>query len=47
MSIEIITKYAGSENIFAIPVVATIGIPLYIRAEAVIPLSAAMLTKGI
>lgn len=43
---EIISKYAGSDNIFAIPFASIIGIPLYIRAEAVIPLSSALIDKG-
>ncbi|MES0882465.1 permease [Roseibium sp. SCP14] len=43
---DLITRYAGSDNLTAIPVAAIIGIPLYIRAEAVIPLSAALAAKG-
>ncbi len=43
---ELIAKYAGEGNWYAIPVAAIIGIPLYIRAEAVIPLSAALVQKG-
>jgi len=43
---EFIAEYASESNIFAIPVAAIIGIPLYIRAEAVIPLSAALVAKG-
>ncbi|MDX1551022.1 MAG: permease [Marinobacter sp.] len=43
----LLTDYAGSDNPFAIPVAAVIGIPLYIRAEAVIPLAAALLGKGV
>lgn len=43
----LLTDYAGSDNPFAIPVAAVIGIPLYIRAEAVIPLAAALLRKGV
>jgi uncharacterized membrane protein YraQ (UPF0718 family) len=46
MPTDFIAQYAGSDNVFAIPVAAVIGVPLYIRAEAVIPLSAALLTKG-
>ncbi|WP_052261767.1 permease [Leisingera sp. ANG-M1] len=46
MPTGLITEYAGSDNLFAIPVAAVIGIPLYIRAEAVIPLSAALAAKG-
>lgn len=43
---ELIAKYAGDAKWYAIPVAAIIGIPLYIRAEAVIPLSAALVQKG-
>ncbi|MGF1688499.1 permease [Photobacterium japonica] len=43
---DLIAKYAGEGKWYAIPVAAIIGIPLYIRAEAVIPLSAALVQKG-
>ncbi|PKF49678.1 permease [Enterovibrio nigricans] len=43
---DLIAKYAGEATWYAIPVAAIIGIPLYIRAEAVIPLSAALVKKG-
>ena len=38
--------YAGADNPFAIPLSAVVGIPLYIRAEAVIPLASVLMTKG-
>lgn len=43
---DLIAKYAGEDNPFAIPLAAVIGVPLYIRAEAVIPLSTALAAKG-
>ena len=43
---EIIANLASDDAPWAIPVSAIIGIPLYIRAEAVIPLSAALAAKG-
>lgn len=46
MPTEIIIQYAGNHVWYAIPIAAVIGIPLYIRAEAVIPLSAALVQKG-
>jgi len=46
MPTDFVAQYAGKDNLFAIPVAAVIGVPLYIRAEAVIPLSAALLSKG-
>ena len=46
MPTELVVKFAKDDNPFAIPIAAIIGIPLYIRAEAVIPLSAALAEKG-
>lgn len=46
MPTEFVAKVASEDNPFAIPIAAVIGIPLYIRAEAVIPLSAALAAKG-
>ncbi len=46
MPADFIARVAGKDNVLAIPVAAVIGIPLYIRAEAVIPLSAALAAKG-
>lgn len=46
MPTEFIVQYAGEATWYAIPIAALIGIPLYIRAEAVIPLSAALIQKG-
>ncbi|ABV88740.1 permease [Shewanella pealeana] len=43
---DLIAKYAGEGTWYAIPIAAVIGIPLYIRAEAVIPLSSALVAKG-
>ncbi|WP_282166779.1 permease [Shewanella japonica] len=46
MPTEFVASIASEDNPLAIPVAAVIGIPLYIRAEAVIPLSAALAGKG-
>ncbi|MCL9775307.1 permease [Vibrio methylphosphonaticus] len=43
---DLIAEYAGDNVWYAIPIAAVIGIPLYIRAEAVIPLSMALVQKG-
>lgn len=43
---DLIAEYAGENVWYAIPIAAVIGIPLYIRAEAVIPLSMALVKKG-
>ncbi|WP_311953054.1 permease [Halomonas garicola] len=47
MPTDLLEQYAGPHNPFAIPVAAVIGVPLYIRAEAVIPLAAALMAKGV
>ena len=46
MPTDLLEQYAGPDNPFAIPVAAVI-LPLYIRAEAVIPLAAALMAKGV
>ncbi|MDQ7732855.1 permease [Halomonas sp. SpR1] len=47
MPTDLLEQYAGADNPFAIPVAAVIGVPLYIRAEAVIPLASALMAKGV
>lgn len=46
MPSDFVLKVAGPENIFAVPVAAVIGIPLYIRAETAIPIGVALMGKG-
>jgi uncharacterized membrane protein YraQ (UPF0718 family) len=43
---EIITRLAGPNNPLAVPVAAIIGIPIYIRAETMIPIGLALIEKG-
>jgi uncharacterized membrane protein YraQ (UPF0718 family) len=43
---EIISKIAGSDNPLAVPVAAIIGIPIYIRAETMIPIGLVLTEKG-
>ena len=43
---DFVVRFAGPHNPFAVPVAAIIGVPLYIRAETVIPLGLALLQKG-
>ncbi len=43
---EVIVKYAGENKWYATPIAAVIGIPLYIRASAMIPLSVGLVKKG-
>ncbi|MDW5550439.1 permease [Methanosarcina sp.] len=43
---EIVSRFAGPENPLAVPVAAIVGIPLYIRAETMIPIGLALIEKG-
>ncbi len=43
---EWIISLAGPDNIFAIPIAALVGVPLYIRAESAIPIGLALAQKG-
>ncbi|MHC1720366.1 MAG: permease [Clostridiaceae bacterium] len=43
---DLLAKVAGPDNPFAVLVVALIGMPLYIRVEAAIPIGLALLDKG-
>lgn len=43
---DIVVKVAGPGNTFSIPIAAAIGVPMYIRAETIIPISAALVEKG-
>jgi uncharacterized membrane protein YraQ (UPF0718 family) len=42
----LVIKAAGPNNPFAIPVAAVIGVPMYVRAATMIPISAVLLEKG-
>jgi uncharacterized protein len=43
---DLVVKLAGPGNPWSIPIAAAIGVPMYIRAETVIPISAALVGKG-
>ena len=43
---DFVVRIAGAGNPFAIPIAATIGVPLYIRAETAIPIGLALSQKG-
>ena len=43
---DLVVRLAGPGNPWSIPVAAIIGVPMYIRAETVIPISAALVGKG-
>jgi uncharacterized membrane protein YraQ (UPF0718 family) len=43
---DLLSRVAGPDNFFAVPVAAVIGIPMYIRAESIIPIGMTLLGKG-
>jgi hypothetical protein len=43
---DLVVKVAGPGNPWSIPIAAAIGVPMYIRAETIIPISAALVGKG-
>jgi uncharacterized protein len=43
---EIIMKYLGSGNIFAVPLLALIGLPLYVSGSSAIPIINALMIGG-
>jgi len=43
---DLVVRLAGPGNSWSIPIAAAIGVPMYIRAETVIPISAALVGKG-
>jgi uncharacterized membrane protein YraQ (UPF0718 family) len=43
---DFLVRYAGRDNLFAVPLVTSIGIPLYSNAAGVMPLVSALTQKG-
>jgi uncharacterized membrane protein YraQ (UPF0718 family) len=43
---DLVVRVAGPGNLRSIPIAAVIGVPMYIRAETIIPISAALVGKG-
>lgn len=43
---DLVVKIAGPGTSWSIPIAAIIGVPMYIRAETIIPISAALVGKG-
>jgi len=43
---ELVEKYVGSDNWYAIPIASVIGVPLYLRIEMAIPLLQVLIAKG-
>lgn len=43
---DLVVRVAGPGNPWSIPIAAAIGVPMYIRSETIIPISAALVGKG-
>ena len=43
---EWLVEYAGSDNLWAIPLAAIIGVPLYVRGSTMIPIAMTLTAKG-
>lgn len=43
---DLVVRLAGPGNPWSIPIAAAVGVPMYIRAETVIPIAAALVGKG-
>jgi uncharacterized protein len=44
---DFLVKYAGKDNIFAVPIAVLLGVPLYSNAAGVIPIVHALMQKGL
>lgn len=44
---ELLENFAGADNLWAIPLAAVIGIPMYIRVETMIPIAGILMEKGV
>ncbi|MCE5194467.1 MAG: permease [Nitrospiraceae bacterium] len=44
---DFLLKYAGSDNLFAVPLAVIIGVPLYSNAAGIIPIVSALISKGL
>lgn len=44
---ELLVKYAGEDNLFAVPVATALGVPLYSNAVGSLPIIEALMNKGV
>ena len=44
---ELLANFAGASNLWAVPVAAVVGIPMYIRTETMIPIASILISKGV
>lgn len=44
---DLLERFAGADNIWAVPLAAIVGIPMYIRTETMIPIAGILFSKGV
>lgn len=44
---DLLGQFAGADNLWAVPVAALVGIPMYIRTETMIPIASILIGKGV
>lgn len=44
---DLIAKYAGADNPFAVPLAVLLGVPLYANVAGIIPIASALINKGL
>lgn len=44
---DLLANFAGAESLWAVPLAAIVGIPMYIRTETMIPIASILIAKGV
>ena len=44
---DLLANFVGANNLWAVPLAAVLGIPMYIRTETMIPIASILITKGV
>ncbi len=44
---DLLVRFAGKDNLWAVPLAALVGIPMYIRTETMIPIASVLIAKGV
>lgn len=44
---DLLANFAGASNLWAVPLAALVGVPMYIRTETMIPIASILIAKGV
>lgn len=44
---DLLANFAGASNLWAVPLAALVGVPMYIRTETMIPIDSILIAKGV